>query len=452
MASTVPSTAGFITVDTSSPKTVQLPLTTLRLGRVLSVKDRTGQANVNPITIQTQGGDTFENGATSYLITTSFGSATFVARSGQWILSQGTQSIQASTIFVQSLLSTSGSVNASSMRANFFIGDGSLLSNLPPINQSLISTPFLNTTLQSTITGLGSSSYISSLQLLSTTRGLETYISSFIDPTELTSSITSTVFGIGLASNLTSTTIGLGTLGYISSQQLISTTRGLETYISSFIDPTELTSSITSTVFGIGLASNLTSTTIGLGTIGYISSQQLISTTRGLETYISSFIDPTELTSSITSTVFGIGIERNLTSTTIGLGTLGYISSQQLISTTRGLETYISSFIDPTELTSSITSTVFGIGLAPNLTSTTIGLGTIGYISTSGLVSTTQSLLGISSFLRVSTGNITTSTATFIDTLNTNSVNTVYVRSTFLYYNNYVIGGTTQLQPQIFIF
>jgi hypothetical protein len=28
----------------------------------------------------------------------------------------------------------------------------------------------------------------------------------------------------------------------------------------------------------------------------------------------------------------------------------------------------------------------------------------------------------------------------------------VYVRSTFLYFNNYLVGGATQLQPQIFTF
>jgi len=47
-----------------------------------------------------------------------------------------------------------------------------------------------------------------------------------------------------------------------------------------------------------------------------------------------------------------------LTSTVQGLGTAGYVSSTQLLSTSLGLITYINSFIDPTELT----STVIGLG------------------------------------------------------------------------------------------
>ena len=288
----------------------------------------------------------------------------------------------------------------------------------------------------STVTGLGTTGYISSQQLLSTTRGLETYISSFIDPTELASSITSTVIGIGLAPNLTSTTIGLGTIGYISSQQLLSTAAGLIDVPELLSSLTGLGSlgyissqQLLSTAAGLIDVPELLSSLTGLGSLGYISSQQLISTTRGLETYISSFIDPTELTSSITSTVIGIGLAPNLTSTTIGLGTLGYISSQQLLSTTRGLETYISSFIDPTELTSSITSTVIGIGLAPNLTSTTIGLGTIGYISSQQLLSTAAGLIDVPELLSSLTG---LGSLGYVSTLSLVSTTTGISRSGFI--------------------
>ena len=53
-------------------------------------------------------------------------------------------------------------------------------------------------------------------------------------------------------------------------------------------------------------------------------------------------------------------MDNKLGSTVIGLGTTGYVSSSQLLSTSIGLTQYISSFIDPTELT----STVIGLGLS----------------------------------------------------------------------------------------
>ena len=68
--------------------------------------------------------------------------------------------------------------------------------------------------------------------LLSTASGLASYITTFIDPVELAS----TVAGLGSASfisslqlqlNITSTVAGLGTSGYVSSTQINSTVRGL---------------------------------------------------------------------------------------------------------------------------------------------------------------------------------------------------------------------------------
>jgi hypothetical protein len=75
------------------------------------------------------------------------------------------------------------------------------------------------------------------------------------------------------------------------------------------------------------------------------------------------------------------------------------------------------------------------------LLSTTTGLGSLGYQSTFR-----------STFLTLSTGLLTTSTITFYDSMNCNAPNNVYVKSTFMYFNDYIIGGTTQLQPQIFTF
>ena len=49
MALQIPITGGFITVDTSIAKSIQLPLSSNRIGRVITIKDRTGNANINNI-------------------------------------------------------------------------------------------------------------------------------------------------------------------------------------------------------------------------------------------------------------------------------------------------------------------------------------------------------------------------------------------------------------------
>jgi len=285
-----------------------------------------------------------------------------------------------------------------------------------------VSTIGLDAKLASTTTGLGSAGYISSLSLLSTVAGIQSTI-------DTSFSTYSTAVGGGAGAIVLSTVIGLGSAGYVSTSQLtstvsqltsdllsttigsdnqlISTAAGLAFYTSSFIDVTE----VNSTIVGLGtlgyvstsqltstvsqLTSNLLSTTIG-------EDNQLISTTTGLQFYVSSFIDVPELTSTIIGLgsagfVSTIGLDAKLASTTTGLGSIGYISTSQLtstvaqlttnllsttigsdnqlISTAAGLQFYASSFIDVTEVTSTI-----------------IGLGSVGYVSTSQLTSTVSQL------------------------------------------------------------
>lgn len=161
--------------------------------------------------------------------------------------------------------------------------------------------------LPSTVTGLGSSGYLSTASLgpyfTSTTTGLGT------------SGYVSTSF-LNLA--LQSTNIGLGTFGYLSSgvftAPLGSTIQGLGTY--GYISTSQLTSSLA-----------------GLGSLGYISSTQLLSSlaSLGQQGYLS--------TSQLTSSVAGLGTARylstsQLTSTITGLGTTGYLSSVQIFRST----------------------------------------------------------------------------------------------------------------------
>jgi hypothetical protein len=105
-------TAGFIGIDTSSGnKALQLPPVSDRNGRVITFKDKTGNANSHPITIYVDSGDRFEGGASSYTINVNYGALTIIARSpNKWYFIQKPQyipppapdadTLRASTLFV----------------------------------------------------------------------------------------------------------------------------------------------------------------------------------------------------------------------------------------------------------------------------------------------------------------------------------------------------------------
>ena len=279
-------------------------------------------------------------------------------------------------------------------------GDGTGWVNIGPLQTVALSTFQVDTNLLTSFTASTFALNASSVNggrtinfdtLQSTTRGLETFVSSFIDPNELLSTITSTVIGIGIGSNLTSTVAGLGTAGYVSSLSLLSTTSGLTSTI---------TSTLISTVGGVtrGYATagflsslNLLSTTGGLqrefNTAGFLSTANLVSTTAGL-IEVPELISTTRgLQDSLVSSTAGVIEVPELISTTGGITrgylTAGYLSTLSLISTTAGLE-------------SLIVSTTGGVIELPELVSTTGGITrgylTAGYLSTLSLISTTTGL------------------------------------------------------------
>jgi hypothetical protein len=164
--------------------------------------------------------------------------------------------------------------------------------------------------LASTVTGLGTSGYISTsgfgAGLASTVTGLGT--SEYISATSLAFSLASTATGLGTLGyistggggavglfQLYSTVEGLGSAGYLSTSQLVSTVDGLGLYyISSF---------------------GLQSTVEGLASAGYISTSQLQSTVTGLAS--SEYVSSSQLTSSL-----------------LGIGNLGFISSVSVVRST----------------------------------------------------------------------------------------------------------------------
>ena len=321
-----------------------LPLSVTLLGRNVTIKDQFGVAAVSSIQVLTNSPDTFEDGTTSRWITHGYGFMTIAATaSNVWTVVGGTRqpSFQASTI------------------STFILNTQSISSITSAVSQEAVSTLSVGTAyigILSTANLAAPSPLFSTAQLLDTGTGTYTsvslsssfiYINNTAAPTiVIPTQLVSTVAGLGTTTyistlSLNSTIAGLGAAGYISTfsltSSIVSTTAGLGTasYVSS--------PSLTSSLVGLGSASyisslSLTSSIAGLGDAGFISSATLLSTTAGLTSNISTLIDPIELT----STIVGMGATgfistMGLTSTVQGLGTVGFISSATLVSTVFGL-------------------------------------------------------------------------------------------------------------------
>ena len=159
---------------------------------------------------------------------------------------------------------------ASSITANKFIGDGSLIINVPNLGVTQINAG----------TGININQTTGSVTITATGATAGTVVDI---------NLTSTIFGLSdfgyiSTSALTSTTKGLGLLGYVSTIQLASTIANLgQVYNSTIlVAGTNITFSSNANQITINgqagggagdvTALNLTSTTKGLGSLGYISS------------------------------------------------------------------------------------------------------------------------------------------------------------------------------------
>jgi len=339
---------------------------------------------------------------------------------------------------------------------------------------NLVSTSYFTSQLTSTVIGLGTVGYISTPQLLSTSKGLADQI--IATNTGVTSNqLISTVAGLGSIGylstsgigpyisafsatiatsfttsnanikslNVSSITFGTGT-GNLNLPDIYATSLSTNfvTVYTSLVAPVLSTQQLNvSSITGISIVTptNLTSTVVGLGTVGYISSAaltNLVSTAN-----LVNLVSTSYLTSQLISTVVGLGtvgyissaaltnlvstanlvdlvsttyLTSQLTSTVVGLGTVGYVSTSQLLSTSKGLYDLIQN------------APGGGVTTA-NLTSTVTGLGTIGYIS---------SLSGYN----ISTGTVTTSSISFVDTA-TNVIQNVTVTNGNLQLNSSNVGG-----------
>ena len=172
-------------------------------------------------------------------------------------------------------------------------------------------TPFFNGTLsymsniQSTVIGLGSSRYISSPTLLSTS--------------------------IGLNAQDRSTVVGLGTYGYISSLSLQSTVQNLG--LAGYISSSALQSSVTGILYP--------PTSLG-GSLGVVVTGTTDPPYVNFTTLIGQYLVSTNYISQSNAPFYGVVLGNNLPSTTLGilssLGTYGYVSTPTLLSTSAGIQ------------------------------------------------------------------------------------------------------------------
>ena len=318
MAVTPDFKTGILLLDTSDAAgIVSLPDAASLIGRTIIIKDGKQSFDTNPLTVQTSGSDTFEDGRSSLILSTKNAFMNFTAAvnslsQGIWYINSGTN---LSTIQVFSL----GIYDTSHSAYNqLTMSNGSLL-----VNGSVISGGggVSNDNLVSSIQGLGSSGYISSFDLASTIQGLGSsgYISSI-----------STFNG-----TFASTVQGLGSAGYVSSFSLISTIQGLGSagYVSSF--------SLTSTVQGLGSSGYISSistfngtfasTVQGLGSAGYVSSFDLASTIQGLGS-----LGYTSTSGSLNNALFTLTIPSG-----VGVGSLIFNSAQNSLYAINNVSGYL---------------------------------------------------------------------------------------------------------------
>jgi hypothetical protein len=331
----------------------------------------------------------YENGKYSHLHTTFLQSVTeFSTIQGLgslgYLSSFNTiSSLNISSGSIYASLLSSQQITASSIRANNFVGDGSLITNVPNLGVTSITAGAgigVNTT-----TGAVT---VSNTGVLSITQG---------DGISIT----------GSDGSFTITATG-GTAGTVAAADLVSTVIGIQL---------RATSSLTSSLQGLSYMgylssfATISSLNISTGSIyaSLLSSQQIMASSMTANKFIGD--------GSLLTNLPGSGLATtDLTSTVIGLGTSGYLSSLTLLSTIENLGQIYNStiLVAGTNITFSsninqitINGQAGGGGLAASdLTSTTMGLGSISYISSFNTLSS----------LNISSGSIYTSTTSTTET------------------------------------
>jgi len=382
---------------------LSIPHTTGTFLTVLTIQDSGLNASFfasNSIVISTTSGYSFYGGGNSEYIRRSGDSLTFASMTSNWVLIN-TYAYSAAGYAFLSTVSTTNFFGVGAASLSTVIIQGILSNTGPTDEQNIPSVKGIPVTSQSnlfsTVVGLGSLGYFSSIPAMmstftSTVEGLSGYSIGYISSTQFrstvaglgptyvsTGALTSTMAGLGLlyvsSKSLVSTVAGMGTAGYISATQIVSTVQGLGTF--GYISTPQVVSTVNWAMSVT--ASNNASTFINLGLL-YISTPSLVSTVIGASNY---YINSNHFTSSIYGVTAYFSIP--IVSTVAGLGSAGYISTYSLYSTVGGViadnQSNVSYTISSLGLlyvsSLSLQSTVAGLGLGfvslPHLTSTTAG-------------------------------------------------------------------------------
>lgn len=107
-------------INTNNPGTITLPLASSIPGRVITFKDVLGTFGTNTLTLNTTGGDTFEDGDTTKVLRESYGYIQLVGSGSKWYILNGNQvnTIQVSTLTslnISSLNISTASIGLSSL-------------------------------------------------------------------------------------------------------------------------------------------------------------------------------------------------------------------------------------------------------------------------------------------------------------------------------------------------
>jgi hypothetical protein len=206
-------TATTLNINTNTQQTVILPLSIQKIGRVLTITDSTGSANLRPITISTQATNLFDNGSNTYILSNAFQSLTFLSKSPTTWAKSGSNN---PTLYNSTLTYNNFLVYQDIVAYGNIYAQGGISSPTISSIQGLVANS--NTSFISTLTGNSNyfSAGISQIVVNATGLAVAGYISTSLINTVIASVQSNVTIGSVITGNLTSTVDGLGSLGYAS--------------------------------------------------------------------------------------------------------------------------------------------------------------------------------------------------------------------------------------------
>jgi hypothetical protein len=213
----VSTTATTLNIDTRSPQVVLLPLSRQKIGRVLTVTDYTGYSGYNPILISTQVTNLFDNGSNLYAISSPNKSITFFSKNS---FTWGFTGAVIPTVYTSTLSYTNLAVYQDLLVQGNILLTGNISSPTISSLQNLIVNS--NASFVSTLTGNSNyfSTGISQIVVNATGLAVAGYISSSLINTIVNNLQSNPTLNSITVLSLQSTLAGLGSLGYASTVAL----------------------------------------------------------------------------------------------------------------------------------------------------------------------------------------------------------------------------------------